>query len=279
MNYISSSDLINELENEMSMYFNTGKVDKSSLPAVIRSCLVKIGVVAMPSKECILEVSNFKAKLPNGLYRILEAMCCLQNKCIIPDQRITTETKRVCEVDLCERSCDICRDECGNMFKFIQRTEDRILEWTQVEHLNPSTRSAPFCDNNCFKFKPGCPYEFDIKDGYFHANFEHGMVYLYYKENLENEEGFSIPDFPEITEWIKQSMIVQLFKILYRNGEDVRQKLDYEKNELRTMEINAKSFYTTSGVNKYLDLKKVLSTEFIMLENSIYASYPKRSIF
>ena len=128
----------------------------------------------------------------------------------------------------------------------------------------------PRCDRECFHFGQKSPHEFEIRDNYLHVNFEKGLVYIQYKESLENDEGFNIPDFPEITDWIKQALIVQAFTSLWRNGEEVQQKLAFEKGSLRTLEIMALQFYRTSGVHKYAQTAQVFVDRFKEMDRTLY---------
>lgn len=274
MNYVTSESIVNEVVNELAMYFNTGKVDTSTFPSVIRSCLARMGNVVLPVAEVILEICGHKARLPEGLHSITVAQCCLNGSMRLPrTNTINTEERyERCEVDLCSRSCNVCRDECNNAYRIIQTFDTYTVEWNDVSYMSASRISLPKCDRDCFHFGQRSPHEFEIRDNHLHVNFEKGLVYLRYRENLENDEGFSIPDFPEITDWIKQALIVQAFTSLWRNGEEVQQKLSFEKGSLRTLEIMALQFYRTSGVHKYVGTAQVFVDRFKAMDRTLYGN-------
>lgn len=282
MLYTTSQELINEVENELSMWFNTGKVDKSTLPSIIRACLAKMGNLALPSKETVLDICDYKAKLPEGFDKVMSAMCCTRSQRLALDGRILTETEQICDTEcgsyerlgnFREMANEVCVNSCQTgMFKIVQKFNTHVIEWDNIDYMEPSKSSQAYCLGDCFKIKSKCSNEFEIKNGYFHTNFETGAVLLIYKLNLENEEGFMVPDYPEITEWIKQAMITQVFKTLYRNGEDVVQKLNFEKNELRILELNAMAFYRPSSVQNYLNTAKIIASDFNLLDQSQNAS-------
>ena len=272
MRYVTSESIVNEVVNELAMYFNTSKVDTSTFPSVIRSCLARMGNVVLPVMEVVLEICNYKARLPDGISSITVSKCCLNGSMALPKNNTINTEERYdkCEVDLCSRSCNVCKDDCGNAYRIIQTFETHTIEWNHISHMSPSRLSMPRCDRECFHFGQKSPHEFEIRDNYLHVNFEKGLVYIQYKESLENDEGFNIPDFPEITDWIKQALIVQAFTSLWRNGEEVQQKLAFEKGSLRTMEIMALQFYRTSGVHKYAQTAQVFVDRFKEMDRTLY---------
>jgi len=272
--YIPAQELINELKNELYSYFNQGSLDESHLYPRIKWCLGKMGLKIYPSKQDILFVDNYQAKLPRDFYKLQTAIGCFQ----VTDSNIDILQSKYEEVRIetlpeCSCSYDFCQDNCG-MFQIVQKFDTFTSTYNATQRLRVSEDARPYCTNECFVDQPLVGDQITVKNGRIHTSFASGKIYIEYLSNLETEDGdLMIPDSSTIREWIKDELRVICFRILYDNGGDFIQRYQNAKADLTISQMNAKSVYTRSEFSEWYDLRKVLYSRFHKFNTSVYGKY------
>ena len=223
LKYIKSEELINEVKNQLSYWFDSNMLDESTLYARIRYCLSKMGMNILPRKIDIIEINNYRGNLPNDFQYLCMALACREEfayKHSRFDNIVYLKEEKVCEVNLCESKCNMILDNCGNIFKITQSFEKKPIKykWTEFEVLKIANKSRPKCIKDCFNFTKKGENEIEIKEKEIITTFCDGLIYIEYMALLEEENEYLIPDNETIKEWIKADMVEQCFKTLYYNN-------------------------------------------------------------
>lgn len=277
LKYIPSQEIINELKNELSTYFEKGMLDESFLYPVIRTCLSKMSLKILPVKRDVIKLEEGKAELPCDFYKMDFAVGCGFCDQVDVDYLTPQFTEyEVSAIPVCKTECDYCSDECGNLFQIVQHYNTFSATYS---NLFPLTIKAS--DNYCTK---GCSDKFGsykhkdeitIREGYVYANFKNGWIYIEYMTNLESDDGdLLIPDQQTIKDWIKHEMMFVCFKKLYLNQEgDFIQRLEWVKSQLSILQVNAQSIYKRWEVREIYDLRKVLRSRYHKYNTAVYGRY------
>lgn len=273
INYIPAQELIREVKNELSSYFEKSALDESYLYPVIRTCLSKMGLKILPIKKAFLKLEEGVANLPCDFYKLEEAIGC--GFCDQIDVDFNTPQfieYEVSGVNICETECDYCSDDCGNLYSIIQKFNTYSATYSELFLLRVSGCDE-FCCDGFQNVKS--PNEITIKNGKVYANFNQGFIYLEYLTNLETEDGdLLIPDQMTIRDWIKHEMMFVCFRKLYLNGEgDVQQRLQWMQGQLSILQTNAQSIYKRWDLKEAYDLRKILRSRFHKFNTAVYGKY------
>ena len=275
LKYIESQEIINEVKNEISTYFEKGMLDTSYLYPVIRTCLSKMGLKILPTKHDVLKVESYKTDLPCDFYKaVLLVGCGMEEWADIDYLNTKLIEYEVSGTNVCEQRCDYCEDDCGNLYGIRQYFNTYSVTYSELYPLTVSEDSRPYCNDSCFEYR-GRGNEVTIKNGKIYTNFETGHIYLEYLTNLEADSGdLMIPDVQVIKDWIKMEMMFVCFRKLYLNGEaDVQQRLGWVTQQLAIHQTNATSLYKSWTVKEFYDLRKTLYSRFHKYNTSVYGKY------
>jgi len=275
LKYIESQELIRELKNDLSTYFEKGMLDESYLYPVIRTCLSKMGLKILPTKHDVLQVESFKTDLPCDFYKAVLLVGCGMGEWADVDYLNTKLIEyEVSGLNVCEQRCDYCEDECGNLYGIKQYFNTYTVTYSELYPLTVSNDSRPYCNDSCFEYQ-GRGNEVTIKNGKIYTNFETGHIYLEYLTNLEADSGdLMIPDNQVIKDWIKQEMVFVCFRKLARLKEgDFAQQLRWEQEQLAIHQTNATSLYKSWTVKEFYDLRKTLYSRFHKYNTGVYGKY------
>lgn len=263
MNYISSEEIINEVKNKLSTYFESGYIDESLLYRKIRLCVSQMGGKIRPFKTKVLRVTDYGAALPKDFYKLTKAIGCLSYVATIKDTKVSKYKEvPLTEQEICNSVCDrtYCEDNCGNKFKVIQSFPEYTLEWNEFYNLSLSADSIPFCEDGCFNYyTPNQVNEIKVEQDLLRTNFSTGWVYIEYLGQLEVDGSYMIPDKEQIIDWIIDELRVECFEYLFDNGlQDVQGKLLNAKNDLQVSKLAARSFYKQNEVKDFYNMSNML---------------------
>lgn len=269
LQYINASEVIREVKNELSGYFERGILDDSYLYPAIRECLSDMGLKILPMKKDVLKVENNVVDLPCDFYKMVGAIGCgtFQEFDIDYTNSHLVEYE-VSGSNTCE-CIEYCEDACG-LFGIKQTFNTYSVEWTDLFPIRVSGDAKPYCVEDCFKYKQ-CKEEITIKNGKIYTNFN-GSIYIEYLTNLENEDGdLMVPDHEKIKAWIKDKLFFVCFRVLWRNGDgDVERRYQDAKQQLAISQVNASNLYKAWTVKDYYDLRKVLYSRFHKYNTVVY---------
>jgi hypothetical protein len=274
MKYISSTAIIDEVKNELSFWFENHSVDETLLYPCIRFCMSKIKLDHYPEKTGILQVENYKATLPKDFKQLCIALACTSGfeRAYTHDVEITEE-RTVCELNVCETICDVCTDSCGSMYKIIQKFPTHWKEWNSFDLLKPTSKSYPYCYKNCFNFRSKSKNEIEINGNVMHTNFEQGLIYIEYIQDLETEDDYQIPDNETVIAWVKAEMIFKIFQTLFYNEvPNIVGQYKAAEKELFVKSENARQLIKRSEFTTYYDLANILLKRYNNYGNAIWHS-------
>lgn len=274
LKYVDAQDIIDEVKNSLSHYFSSGKLDMSIYPRVIRSIVGRIsrrrGKI-QPLKSTVLTLSNFQAELPDDFDRVVLAMMCSKGTVYVKNP-LKSEVSQVIvkELNLCEGKYSVCTDSCGRMTKLIEKTEYDPFQYEEFFVLKPSESSYTWCDKECFGLSRSAnPNSFEIREmrGHgskkiFYSAVETGKVYLEYRSLLEQEDGFMIPDVPQIRDWVYAALMAESFKHLWYRGEEVQGRLQLAERELFVKKEEAEVVIAMPEVYELYEMTHSLSNRF-----------------
>jgi hypothetical protein len=276
VNYVSSKTLLDEVRNEMPVYFETSKVDESILLPVIRKCVSQMGVGHFKEDKATLTVRQNKAILPKDFHRLSLAISCLGKTYTRPHPTMGIMEQEVglCKVDECD-TFRIHLDECGNMFKIEQQLPYESWSWDQYALMSIEKSSFPSCHATCPNLHSDDPYSITIKNGEIFTNFAEGIVYIEYIVDPNTPNGYDIPDNPKVREWIKETMKLKIFEYLYDNMEpDIENRLGNAKQRANAAELQAISVYKMSEFQQFYELRNRLAARYNARAKSIlYGKY------
>lgn len=276
--YIDAQDIIDDVKNTLSHYFSAGKLDMSIYPRVLRSMVQRMsrrkGKIS-PIKSTVIELCNYQADLPEDFDRMVMAMMCNAGKVYAKNPtKWSVDQKIVTELNLCEGKYSVCTDSCGRMTKLIENREYDPFSYEEFIVMSPSmTSNMSWCDKDCFKFNGGrndrWSYQVTEHRGkrIFSSTEESGKVYIEYRSNLEQEDGFMVPDVPQIRDWIYSALLVESFRYLWYRGEEVQGRLQLAERELYVKKEEADIIIATPEVYELYDMAHTLSNRYKAMED------------
>lgn len=272
MKFISSDILKEETKNELRSYFDSNLVDESIFWPIFKECLSRFSTKYNPEKKDVIKINNKKGTLPKDFERLCLAMACTAGTITLDDQRsISTEEVPVCELDLCQSSCDVCTDECGNMYRVVQKTNEIELNWTSFDVLSLGTTNPDYCIEGCLNFRSRSVNEIEIRDGVMYTNFDEGYVYLEYLATLEDETEILFPEHELVNKWIKAKLREGIFSYLYFNGigDNLTRYREAQRQAYLT-EGKAIPIIRRSEVKNFYNLANILVRRYNRLARTIW---------
>lgn len=277
INYVPAEEVIIEVKNTLSPYFEKGALDSSYLYPPIRLCLSKMGVRILPVKKDVIRVENFKAELPCQFYKLVFAVACGAEEFVELDYLNTKLEEYTVDsptaIDVCSTRCDYCEDACGNLYSIKQYFNTYAVEFKSLYPLKITPDARPFCTEKCFEYQQR-GNEITIKNGHIYTGFEAGTIYLEYLTTLEEDGELMIPDDERIKDWIKHEILFVCFRKLYLNGDgDVQQRLNWVQSQLAISQVLASNIYKRFTTKEYYDLRRTLYSRFHKFNTAVYGKY------
>ena len=201
MKYIKSNQLIDEVKNTLSSWFNSNKLDESILYSRIRYCLSKFRYETYPYKTTTLVVENYKATLPEDLINLNLALLCYQEEAQNPLERyedIVNTRDWVEAIDWGNTHVndvmDLHKDGKDTIEKIVVSYNDfPALIYNRFSPLTLSQKSDS-CTKTCLNSQGSTQSGAMVRNGELHTNQETGLVYIEYYSELEDDGVYLIPD-------------------------------------------------------------------------------------
>lgn len=276
--FILAEDLLNEVRNELSVYFERGVIDESHLYPVIRDCLSKLGAKVYPVGNTVIYINNKTAFLPKDFHKLVLALGCFEYT-ITSTPNENPQLHDVSESQLSDflisKPSQTCLDDCGENFYLIQRFETFDVTFTDYCPLQVSPKSYPSCASNCFNKTALSQHQIEIQGNKIYTSFDSGAIYMDYLQKLEKEttDGLDllVPDFAPIREWIKMACVKKAFQIIHWNGDgNVERRYHDAKNELTPLEERAKSFVRRTEFSEMYNIRKVFFGRYSKFTQIVY---------
>lgn len=274
--YIKLSELMSSVKSDLSLYDDAGFIDEDRVIKVIAECNEKLGQRIYKSRECKLTIDNYKAPIPEDLFKIENLLGTqILN---VSNLSLGTSAIQARQLEfLSEKPCDTtkmitygkmgCTTSCNDCYWVEDRRPTQKDMKLVFERFVPLQLSQSLY-NRCTEYSP-CSYQakeykVDVEDESFKFSFKSGEVYLCYLGNLLTDDGeIQIPFHPLLNPYYEYAVMEKVLEDMYLNSEaDVLQKLQYISMKKREAYARAWDFANTREVNEWNKIQKKLQTEY-----------------
>ena len=228
MNYIKADEVIDMVKNQLRGYFNANVVDTSFMYKEILLCLSDLGLKINPIKTEIIQLNHYKAKLPNDFYKLEKLHYCgeIQEVSKPQYQSYIISEERVEKIPLCSTMCDVCTDDCGQVYQLFRQIDERIFKYGVFLPMNVKASVMDKCSASCNSNNPIDTV--NISNGYIISGIEVGELILEYISLMEENEDLIVPDNPKIIDFIKNHLVWKVFEyLMYNVDANVQGQLQY----------------------------------------------------
>lgn len=247
LKYRTLDQLLAEAVVDMPKWNREGFIEPASLIKVVSLVNYNLGLKIHSTKNQVLEVAKYKAKLPDDFHILNQALLCF--KVEVEEPVITgTQTEEI----LCPRELDDpcrCSVTCNKGTDNITYIKQTFKSVTRVYSDFGALAIKPdmsLVDPNCPNITYDSLNKATIKHGYLHTNFEDGTVYINYEGLLEDNDGNLLTlDHPMINEYYEYAVKKKILENAFINGENTERELALVLPEFRTARNNALSVVNT----------------------------------
>lgn len=240
--FVSPSQILAEIKEEMDSYFSTGVVDDVMFYTYIDKALRKLGRTTLKIDETPLHLENYQALLPTDFQYVRELWSCTNIIKSYPNPSYrydsTTCTIYTGPYDPCN-PCDKCVEGCLDKKTVIYKTTgESFMSFSLHSLLTPGNISVKnYCSKDCKNYGASSLHSFDIRDNKIITNICDGLLYLiYYKIDRDDEDFQMIPDNFRIQEFIKSFVKYKLYEKIWNSVTDetanqIERKFQFYKQE------------------------------------------------
>lgn len=271
--YIKLSQVMASVKSDMNLYDDAGMIDSDRIIKVIAECNEKLGLRIFKSRECKIQVCNFKAELPTDFYKIENIFATQILNAINTNPNFGAKQLEFSATPPKDTSKMItygkmgCVDSCNNCYFVTDRTPTPDLTQIQFERLVPLSLTNR-ASNNCIEYSP-CQaykgeYQVDLDEEEFVFSFEKGEVYLCYLGSLISDDGeIEIPFHPKLNSYYEYAIKEKILEDMYLNSDaDIINKLRYFSDKKREAYAIAWDFANTRQVNEWSNVQKNLQRDY-----------------
>jgi hypothetical protein len=254
MRYKLAQDIFDSVAEELHIYSEEGVIDNSKFIKVIKACNAFLGLDINREGQTILDVQNYKARLPLDFTALNFAVLC-SSKFVDQTQPSGFHVEQVDVPMNC--SVDACGSDCGEFVVF-QKCDKTFKEYTQTELVKVVNTPSSLLNNGCFNLGVTSINEISIKNGWIYTNFQSGTVYLNYVGDMVDDDGnLLVVDHDLINPYYEASCIYSFYRNLYSNHNgDELQRLQFWKEELRQAKFLAVGVRNMPEYNELTELFK-----------------------
>ena len=246
--FVPADNLFAKIEEEFRSYFATGAIDNYLFPTWVDHCIRHLGKAGLPLINDVVEICDFKGKLPPGFIKAREVWACVNTGQVAVRNPSATYTGLSTKIydssdSRCEPSCDF-PEEVNVIYKTIDR---KVYSFNKEQLLIPGNISTrKFCSDDCINFDSRYKRygTFDIQGNRIVTDFREGNIFILYYANSEDDEGnILITDDYRIQEYIEAYIKYKLFEQISNQVTDetfnqVNQKMIYYKQASDEAYIN-----------------------------------------
>lgn len=263
--YKTFTNLMASVESDLSTHADEGFIDRSKMIKEVRKVNAELGLRINSEKEDILEVSNYKAKLPFDFQFLQLALACEVKFFQLPSLRgIQTEQITVDrDVPLDQTITDPCKnicsfDSCGDVTWVSQKVGERTFKFQSLKKISLTKRSHPFCADNCLNLIFNSPDQMEIKEDDASFSFREGKVYINYLTDMVDYDGnLLVLDHPLVSDFYEYTIKRKILENLELNKEgDFARDYQLVTERWREARIQALSFINTPEYGEIQSLYK-----------------------
>lgn len=259
--YITLAQLLASVSLDLRLYDASGYIGESTVIKVIHKCNDKLGVKLHKSKQCLIDIKDYKGNLPDDFWKAELIFGTYLSE-------IST-TLPLIPGNIVEYTTDPCGVEGGtivNNLKVKYSDSNNACVWAikypETEKITTITNIIPLtmkqgCKQNSTYYCPNSSgqYSIDIDDNVVTTNFKEGQIFLCYLGLMEDDKGnVLIPFHPLLNDYYEYSVKEKLFEDIFLNSEDdVEKKLQYVTMKRKEAYLDAWQF---SGTPEYREIEK-----------------------
>lgn len=290
VNYITATELLLEVQNTLSTFFERSLLDDSIFFPVIKRCLDKLGMKVLPISRIVIPIKNYEGTLPFDFYKLISATGCFEY-----EKKWIDENPQVYEVYDSDKfksyydyyllkPTEVRIDPFGDEFFVMQRYETFAVRYNGFYPLSIAHTSYGQCASGCLNKSVISPNKIEINGKRLLTSFSEGSVFIEYLQSLEKEtvDGVElvIPNYSPITEWIIYKCIYKGLEKIYLNQEaDVQQRLQFIGQQLAVSEANALTFVSKSSIKELYDYRNLFFSRFKKFNDMVFGPKQPKTIY
>jgi len=273
MKRILLSKVINKVKEKLHVYFENDTIDDAILYNKFDNLKSNFRLNNYTVIPDLLFVENYKVDLPKDFYKAITVLGCFEYEEVGEYTGTwTIDETKVEEFNICESTCNVCTDECGNLINIVQKF-DRLPPkvFTKFDVLSLTKQSKDFCSELCINNKSTSQNQIQISDNQIFTEFASGFIYIEYFKSFDVGSDCEIPYHPRVNQWLESEFICEIFETMYLNGEtDIQQRYQIAKQNANRDYISAKSILRTPEFTELYDLSRALTDRYNRLRLNIY---------
>jgi hypothetical protein len=245
-------ELLNSVLVDLRVLEEEGMIEPAQLIKIAERVNYDLGLKINQTKETLIDVENYIAKLPEDFYTLNFAMLMGRYRDVSEvfwAGRVTENEDVVCSsVTGCLAPYETQRNTCTpDSDPFFQRRVYSICEGNRCvkvrEHKNYEVKEyelferlyikpQKYLDPGSINSKCTAPHTAEIKNGFLYCSAECAKIYLSYQGALVDEDNnLLVLDHKDINLYYEAALKAKIFENLYYAGEEVKEKLEYAKQE------------------------------------------------
>ena len=276
--YEKFSSLMSSVKEDLKLYDENGLIKDDNYIKVIMKCNEKLGERIHQSRTCILRVSDYKADVPedlwkieniyglsathhfstyhNGIFQGTHLAFHDNNQEVLP-----TGQERITYIG----SLDL--DTCDNESVGVSKIDYPSINKTFIKHAFPIQLTNDTL-KGCVNYSPcknwSSEYTVDLNNNTFNFSFDKGEVVLTYLGSFVDSDGDLVyPFHPLLNDYYEYSVKKKILEdIMINSDADVINKLAYIEQKCSEHYCDAYSFIKSSKANQYTKLRKKYELEF-----------------
>jgi len=271
--YIKLSQVMNSVKSDLHLYDDAGMIDNDRIIKVIAECNEKLGQRIFKSRECKIQVNNYKAPIPSDLYKIenMFATKAINFNSMNPSFGARQLEFSPTPPEDCSKMITYgkmgCVDSCNNCYFVSDRTPTPTTTTIVYETIIPlSLSNKVSC--KCAEYSPcnfySGEYKVDLDEEEFTFSFESGEVYICYLGALISEDGeIEMPFHPKLNSYYEYAIKEKILEDMFLNSDaDVLAKLRHTSEKRREAYAIAWDFANTRQVNEWNEIQKRIKKDY-----------------
>lgn len=244
MNSFKSTDsLFSRILEDFSSFSQAQLIDEGMFYKDVKYILTVLGIMWFMEADTILEVKNYRVKLPND-FKLLDSLySCEGNIVDVPQpdgivlQQLSFDHYPNSQPDYHDTSCTGCTgcaptppDIFNRHVLTVVKRDNTLYQYHTPKLLkigNVNTKRT--CTANCANVYSNEGDTFSIQNGYIYTNFKEGTLFMRYHAFPLDENGLPlIPDDPIIENCLEKYIKANIIRNLWTNSDaDVQQQVKY----------------------------------------------------
>jgi len=239
LKYKTFDELMASVKSDLPLYADNNLINDRTVIKTIRTVNADLGLRIYGTKDCILDVKDYKADLPKDFLKGITLFMIFEESAGLLSGGIHgTSIREYSREELISKNIPVvtdgCVSSCGECSWFTRSYSQKELIYDRVEQVTLTNNSFQHFYDGCpaISFNGKSQYQVDLNSETLHTNVSKGTIYLSYVSDLVNENGeLLILDHPISNDYYEWAAKVKILEDLYYNSEaDVERKLADARN-------------------------------------------------